>query len=116
MKRLNGKEDISIHCEILLHFISVFFFLVPTLITFPVVDNDMPHVTRAQHHGWRFNIQSWLFSFFLFLLFCFGQNDKLIFQRREKASGAANESQAVRVCLQVALCPGGNSKLSSRDF
>lgn len=51
-------------------------------------------------------------SFFV----CFGLNNKQIFQRGEKASGAANESQAVCVCLQVAFCPGRNSNLSSRDF
>lgn len=112
-KQLNEKEDVSILCEILLHFISVlfwgFFF---QLIVFPLVSNDTPHVTQARLHGWRFNIWSRLF----FLCVCFGLNNKQIFQRGEKASGAANESQAVCVCLQVAFCPGRNSNLSSRDF
>lgn len=79
MKHLNGKEDISILCEILLHFISVFFFF-STLIAFPVVSSDTLHVTRARLCGWRFSVWSRLFCFFL----CFGQNDKRIFVREEK--------------------------------
>lgn len=80
MKQLNGKEDISILCEILLHFISVFF---PTLITFPVVSSDTLTVTRAWLCGWCFNVWSPLFVFFVFFS-CLGQSDKHILSERRK--------------------------------
>lgn len=92
MKRLNGKEDISILCEILLHFISGFFS--PTLIAFPVVSSDTLHVTRARLCGWRFIVWSRLFCFFL----CFGQNDKRILSERRKGQwDAQREPNPVRV-------------------
>lgn len=80
MKRLNGKEDISIPCEILLLFISVFFF--PTLIAFPVVSSDRLHVTRAQLYGWCFNVR--LLVFFLVLR---TKRQAHFVREEEKASG-----------------------------